>query len=245
MSPLALFALVVIVAFAFTVEAALGFGATLVTVSLGALFVPLESLLPAFVPLNVVLSAVIVARSHRDLDRRLLFLWVLPLMALGLPLGWWAFQSLDRTQSLRALGVMVGVLALLQLLGQRDGGRPARALPGPFAAALLVLAGVVHGAFATGGPLVVYVLGQKQNKANFRVTLSALWLILNLVLIAGYLTTGQLTASTLQLSLQLSLGLLAGLLAGERLFRRVPERHFRLSVYALLLLAAVLMFLRA
>lgn len=241
----ALFGLVVIVAFAFTVEAALGFGATLVTVSLGALFVPLDQLLPAFVPLNVVLSSVIVARHHRDLDRRLLFLWVLPLMALGLPLGWWAFQNLDRTLSLRTLGVVVGTLALLQLYGQRDGGRPRKVLPRGPAALLLVMAGVVHGAFATGGPLVVYVLGQQQNKANFRVTLSALWLILNLVLIVGYLTAGQLTSTTLQLSLPLALGLAFGLIAGERLFRSVPEPQFRVGVYALLLLAAVLMFFRA
>lgn len=241
----ALFGLVTIVAFAFTVEAALGFGATLVTVSLGALFVPLEALLPAFVPLNVVLSSVILARHHRDLDRRLLFFWVLPLMALGLPLGWWGFQNLDRTQSLRALGVMVGALALLQLLGPRSDRRPAKVLPRPLSAGLLVMAGVVHGAFATGGPLVVYVLGQQQDKANFRATLSALWLILNLVLIGGYLQAGQLTLGTMQLSLQMSLGLLLGLIAGERLFRRVPERHFRTGVYALLLLAAVLMFFRA
>ncbi|MBK6686082.1 MAG: sulfite exporter TauE/SafE family protein [Deltaproteobacteria bacterium] len=241
----ALVGLVVIVAFAFTVEAALGFGSTLVTVSLGVLFVPLDQLLPAFVPLNVVLSSVIVARHHRDLDRRLLFLWVLPLMALGLPLGWWAFQNLDRTLSLRTLGVVVGTLALLQLYRQRDGGRPRKVLPRGPAALLLVMAGVVHGAFATGGPLVVYVLGQQQNKSNFRVTLSALWLILNLVLIGGYLTAGQLTSTTLQLSLPLALGLAFGLIAGERLFRSVPEPQFRVGVYALLLLAAILMFFRA
>ena len=42
-----------IVLIAFIAEAAIGFGATVVTVTLAVLFVPLNVILPAFVPVNM------------------------------------------------------------------------------------------------------------------------------------------------------------------------------------------------
>src|SRR5262245_29563931 len=84
-----------IVAVAFAVETALGFGAALITLALGSFLIDLEELLPALVPLNVVLSYWLVARNHRDIDRRFFLRPLLPAMALGLPLGLVLFELVD------------------------------------------------------------------------------------------------------------------------------------------------------
>lgn len=234
--------LIGVVTVAFTVEAALGFGATLLTVSLGALLVPIDHLLPAVVPLNLLLSAALTARTFRDLDRRVLFAEVLPLMAVGLPMGLFLFSALDPAWSQRLLGVLVFVLGLSHLLPAAMVGR---ALPRPASAGLLILAGVVHGAFATGGPLVVYVLGRRLDKHAFRATLSALWLLLNLVVVGSYVVAGRLDQNTAALAFPLAVGLVLGLVLGERLFARVPEPTFRAWVHGILSLAGLLLVARA
>ena len=50
---------------AFATEGAIGFGGTVLAASIGAQLVPLEVLLPAFVPLNLVLSSWLFTRGWR------------------------------------------------------------------------------------------------------------------------------------------------------------------------------------
>ena len=235
MPPLLPLALVVCAAFA--VESALGFGATVITVSLGARLMPVASLLPAFVPLNLALSLYLAARHRGAIDRGLLGRRVLPLMLLGMPAGMLLIRRLSEAAARRVLGALVVSLALAQLarLARADGDEPA-APPGPAGAALLAAAGAVHGMFGAGGPLAVYVVGRAlADKARFRATLSALWLALNAVLVAGYAADGAINRASLGVTAALAPALGLGLAAGEWLHGRVPERAFRVGVYAVLL----------
>lgn len=235
----------VIIVLAFTVEAALGFGATVVAVSLGAFLLPLDELLPSFVPLNVALSLFLVARNWRLIEGRLLLTRVLPFMAVGLPLGFLALASVDEATARTSLGAFVVWLAALELWRARTLASAAP-LPGSKRALALLLGGVVHGAFATGGPLVVYVLGRTlSDKGAFRATLSALWLVLNVALLVGFTARGVLDAQSAARSLAWLPFLAAGLLVGEVMHRRVPAAWFKRLVFLLLLVAGALLVLRA
>ena len=223
--------LFVIVGIAFVVEAALGFGATLVTVTIGAFFLDLGPLLAAFVPLNLLMSTILIARAPRAVDVRLLARTVLPFMALGLPIGLVALRTVDEGALKRVFGAFVVALALSSLLS-RTGARPLSAWR---ERALLFVGGVVHGAFATGGPMAVYVIGRRvDEKGAFRATLSGLWLVLNLVLVGVYVESGALDARTLQTSGALVLSLVVGLVVGDVLHRRVPTELFKRLVWILL-----------
>lgn len=229
-------ALVVVIALAFAVEGALGFGATLVAVTLGAFLVPVDALLPAFVPLNAVLSASIVARSRRAVDVRLLLRVVLPAMALGMPFGMWAARSLDAELLVKVFGAFVIVIAAFEL------ARRSLPLPSPL---LLVLGGLVHGAFGTGGPMAVVVVGREvEDKSAFRATLSALWLLLNGALLAGWFFDGKLHAESATLTSLLAIGLVAGMIVGEVLHRTVPATLFRRVVWLGLLAAGTVLLAR-
>ncbi|MBL9028363.1 MAG: sulfite exporter TauE/SafE family protein [Myxococcales bacterium] len=235
--------LALVVGLAFTIEAAMGFGATIVTVALGSLFLATAEILPAFVPLNLVLSGYLVVRGSRFVEGRLLLLEVLPAMAVGMPLGILAFRHLDEVTLRLALGVFVLVVSALELASKAG----ARALAKPLAFGLLGLGGVIHGAFGAGGPLVVYVLGRKlsHDKAAFRATLSALWLVLNVVLVASYAQAGQLSASTGLVTLSLSVPLAVGLGLGELVHRAVPAHRFRPLVFGLLLVVGLVLVARS
>lgn len=231
--------LVCIVALAFTVEGALGFGATVVTVTLGAFLVPIETLLPAFVPLNMVLSASIAVRGRRAVDARLLVRRIVPLMLLGMPVGMLAMRVIDGAVLVRVYGVMIVALALLELVAQRP--PPSRRLGN----LLLFCAGAVQGAFGTGGPLTVFVVGKElPGKHAFRATLSALWVTLNCVLVGGFVLDGRVNATSARTSLWLVLGLAIGSVAGELVHRRLAPEKFRVVVWGMLAIAGTALALR-
>lgn len=237
-----------IVLAAFAVEATLGFGATVIAVSFGVLLLPLDELLAALVPANLVLSATIAFRHRRQIDRALLGRRILPLMALGLPAGLLLARVADERRLELLFGVVVVALAGPELVRsfRRDvdaGPRPP--LRAPLRAALLVAAGVIHGAFSTGGPLVVYVTDRVGlDKGRFRATLSALWLLLGLVLLASFAARGTLSATSATRSALLLGPLLLGLATGEWLHRRVDALSFRRAVMALLVTAGATLALR-
>ena len=235
-------ALSLIVLVAMLVEAWLGFGAMVVTVAAGALVMPLDQLLPIVVPLNLLLSSVILLRGARHVNLRLLLRRVLPAMGLGLPLGMALARVVDGAAAKTWFALLVILLAALELW--RSLGRSATTATAPLRPAwsivLLVAAGVVHGLFATGGPLAVYVLGREvTDKRVFRATLAALWLVLNSVLVAGWWVAGRYAMPVLHLAALLLPALVVGLAFGELAHGRLPERGFRIAVYGLLLVSGL------
>jgi uncharacterized membrane protein YfcA len=236
-----------IVLAAFAVEATLGFGATLITVSFGVFLLPIPELLPIFVPANLVLSCAMIARHHREVDRGLLLRGILPLMALGLPVGIVLARAADAHTLETAFGVVVVALALPELVrAVRAAAETPRApLPPAVRGLALVIAGVVHGAFATGGPLVVWVADRAAlDKGRFRATLVAVWAVFGVVLTATFAAYGQLSPATATGSAVLLVPVLLGVVAGEWLHARVPAPTFRKAVLLLLCVAGAAIALR-
>ncbi|OIP35086.1 MAG: hypothetical protein AUK47_17295 [Deltaproteobacteria bacterium CG2_30_63_29] len=228
--------LALVVFLAFVIESTLGFGATVVTVTLGVSLAPLDQLLPAFVPVNILLSSALVWRNRQHVDRTMLLCRILPAMVCGVPFGMLWFQYGDDRWVLLGFGLFVVGLSTLELLRIFRPRSEHVAPLGPLTRfGMLFAGGVIHGAYATGGPLAVYVAGRDlPDKSVFRATLSSLWLVLNLLLIAGYLFSGDLTRDTATLSLVLLVPLVLGLGAGDWLHHRANARTFRIAVFVLL-----------
>lgn len=225
--------LVAIVALAFVVEATAGFGATLVTVTLAAHLWPIPEVLAVFLPVNLVLSAALVVRNHGAVDGGFLRRRVLPWMGAGFLGGLALFQFQGEGWIKVVFGAFVVVLSLAELWPG-----PARAGSAGARAAALLGAGVVHGLFACGGPILVWVASREvPDKGRFRATLSVVWLILGAVLIGSYTLAGTVTASTLYRSACLVPVVVAALWIGDDLHHRVDPVTFRRATFVLLLLA--------
>jgi uncharacterized membrane protein YfcA len=234
-----------IVLLASTVQSALGFGASLIIVSLGALRLPIAQLLPVLVPLSCVATTTIVVVDRAHVDRRLLLRRILPLMAPGVVLGGLLAHRLADDAARRAYGVVVVLLAahalwtLLRPAAPDAGARPPSP-PRASDAACVALAGLVHGVFATGGPLLVYVVDRLQLSPRvFRATLAGVWLTLNLLLTAGFAAAGRLDLGTLACSAALLPALGLGLALGHRVHTGLDRRTLRGLVLGLLLVAGV------
>ena len=229
---------------AFVVEATAGFGATVVTVTFGAMFLPIETVLVCFLPVNVLLSAWLAFGSRRAIAWPLLLRTVLPFVGIGCIVGMIAARlPFDRTRLPVALGAFVVALSVFELSQRATEAKPG--LPRPIRAAALLAAGVIHGVFASAGPLVVWVASRELlDKTTFRATLAVLWLVLNLAVIAGYLRDGAVGLSTVRVSLTLLPALVVGTLIGERLHRLASPRVFSRAVYVLLMVAGVFLVAR-
>ncbi|HEY1556716.1 MAG TPA: TSUP family transporter [Kofleriaceae bacterium] len=201
---------------ALALEGALGFGGTLAAVCLGAQLVPLRVLVPAFVPLDLAISLVLAVRGSRQIAWPLLARDIAPPVACGAAVGLVLGGGATATWLPVAFGVLVVVLAALELLrvSPRGGDR-----------GVLALGGVAHGLFGTGGPLVVYVVRRRlADPGAFRATLAVLWVVLDAVLVAWLAATGRYTHDALVALGLLALALAPGVWLGERLHTRLPPR---------------------
>ena len=236
--------LAAIIICAHIVETVTGFGATVIGLSLAALFMPIGPLVVTLVIIGLTQSIWIVARGYRDIRWDVLLKTVLPFCAPGLAIGAWLASSLESSDLKKVLGVFVVVLASIELVRLIRNASSAKPLPRPVAAAVVFGGGLIHGMFASGGPLMVYYFSRTiHDKQEFRVTLSVLWMLLNAALLVSYAITGRLESGPALTALYLMPALAVGIVVGELLHGRMKERVFRTFVQGVLLFTGIALLL--
>lgn len=239
MSPLLVVAAIVLIAFATATMA--GFGAAVIALTLGAHVEPIAWWVPRLLPVNVCLMGYILVRHRAHVEWSVIRRQVVPVMGLGMLGGFALSTQLEGDLVKTLFGLFVVVVAARELLGAA--GVLKRA-PGPMPASTrtfaLLGAGLMHGLYLTGGPLLVYALsGAALPKTRFRSTLAAIWITLNSVLLVAYAADHRLTSATLQDSLLILPVVLVAMVIGEWAHHRVDEARFRVAVFGLLLLAGL------
>lgn len=223
---------------AYTAEAMTGFGSIVIALSLGALLFPIEWLQTILVPLNICMTGFLAYKHRRQIDFALLGRLILPGMLIGTLAGYTSRALLAGV----ALKVLFGVLILwfaLRELGKLKHVQSPPPRPLWLSRLIVFSAGVTHGWFASGGPLLVYgMAGMPLDKARFRATLILVWFSLNTVLTGLYAYQGALALVWTEILLYLPL-IPAGIFLGEKLHHRVDEQDFRRWIYRLLAVAAV------
>lgn len=106
--------------------------------------------------------------------------------------------------------------------------------------AILGAAGIVHGIFVSGGPLLIGYLTRKiDDKTGFRATISTVWIILNSLILAGDIRAGLWTKSNLG-ALGIALPFfLGGMFVGGKLYRVMSRNVFLILTYVLLFISGI------
>jgi uncharacterized membrane protein YfcA len=223
---LAFLAFALVVVAAYTVQTATGFGAMLVCVTLGAQLIGLEEVIRLMVPLSFLQTGYIVIRHRDGIDWGLLLKRVLPLMTLGMGFAFLLLTKVGGPWLGLAFGLMVLALSARDLRHLRSGSSDLdKPISRSASAAALLGAGVIHGIYASGGPMLVYAIGREGlTKKVFRSTLSMVWIVLNLILLVPTVPLG--------------------ILVGEWVHHRIDERRFRMAVLVLLIAAAISLIVR-
>lgn len=242
---LSFYFLVLIVFLAHATEALSGFGSAILSIALGAQFYPVEFLLPVLLPLNILLSLYIVARYPEGIDRTLIIKKIFPFMGAGFITGMMMFHLLQGGVLKKCFGAFILLVSLREILNARKpetfsvpNTESRNSNTASFAG--IFGAGIMHGLYASGGPLLVYSLSRiSLDKKSFRSTLSVVWLVLNVILAASFYYTGKMNHETLRMSALLFPTLPLGILTGELLHHRVNENSFRLFIFSILFFAGL------
>lgn len=145
----------------------------------------------------------------------------------------------------RALGVFVIVLALQGLYKQLFAGEKAEEKPSKGNIFLLIGAGIAHGIFVSGGPLLIGYLTKKiKDKEAFRATISTVWIILNTIILVSDIQSGLWSTELIKTQIITIPFLLAGMMIGGKLYKIMSQRFFMILTYILLFISGTTLLLK-
>ena len=225
-----------------TLEAVTGFGCTVLAFPFVIfLMKDLEYVKIVLSILALLLAAYFAIVKFRHINWKQFGIIIL-LAGLGLPIGMMIFNSLDASILKKSLGVFIVISAAIQLYKCFTPSSNTRSLTDIAGYIFLFAGGIVHGAFAVGGPLIVlYSAGKMPDKGQFRATMCLLWTTLNTILMFQYLFEKKINLEITRDLLVLLPFLIAGIFAGEAIHNKVNEALFKKIVFASLFLVGVVM----
>jgi hypothetical protein len=224
---------------AFTIEAMTGFGSIVVALSIGALVMDIQVLVQWLVPLNILMTAPLVWRLRQHIAGTFLLSQVLPFMALGTLVGVLLTGQLPELYSKGLFALLICWFAARSLAQVQ-----AKTHVGITRNTLIFAAGITHGLFASGGPLLVYACAKTGlNKTQFRATLLSVWLTLNGALTLWFVYSGTLQQQAKHILILVPVVLLGALL-GNYLHHKVSQQQFTRVVFSVLLLVGGLLLLK-
>ena len=224
-------------------EAVTGFGSTVIAVPFMAMLTDLDTAKAVGVTHTWLLVIYVIAVSWRKIVWKE-FGFIVLYVLIGLPFGFLLYGKLDSTYLMGILAVFMIGVGINGIYTTQRSRRQAIVLTEPVNKSLLMrfilfLGGVIHGAFGTGGPLIVIYAAQAlKDKTLFRTCLCLLWLCLNTVLLIQFTVSGVWTknnSTPLYATVATLPFLFIGIMVGNYLHHRVSEYVFRLIMFALLL----------
>jgi uncharacterized membrane protein YfcA len=220
-----------------------GFGATVLALPFCTMLVGIRTAVPALTVFSWILSMFIVIIDRRHIVWHEFFK-ITGLVILGLPAGMLLFSRLPERGLKIILGIFMVIIAARGIyLSFRKTAKAIR-VPGFLLNILLVIGGVVHGAFASGGPFVViYATKNLPDKSNFRATLCMLWVTLNTVMIIQKFMAGAMTPAVGQAVLVTLPFLAAGMILGNLAHGRLRADMFTKLIYIVLFVSGIFMFI--
>jgi uncharacterized membrane protein YfcA len=228
----------VIVFLANILESITGFGATVAELPFVSALVGIKTAVVSLCMVSLTLAVFVVIRFHKQIDKKA-YLNIVGFALLGMPVGMLAFSYLPE----RALKIGLGVFIILAaargffvLFSKKKDRKP---INETVLKILLFIGGIVHGAFASGGPFLVMYAGEKiKEKGSFRATMCSVWATLNSVLLIKYIITGDFIIKNVMPVYLPALPFLAlGVAVGMYLHKKVSQRVFSIIVYCILLAA--------
>ncbi len=232
----------IIVLLANILESITGFGATVAELPFVSALVGIKTAVVALCMVSLTLAVFVVIRFHKQIDKKA-YLNIVGFAILGMPIGMLAFSFLPE----RALKIGLGIFIILAaargfyvLLSKKQDRKP---INNAVLRVLLFIGGIVHGAFASGGPFLVIYAGEKiKEKGSFRATMCSVWATLNSVLLIKYIITGDFIVKNVMPVYFLAIPFLAvGVAIGMYLHKKVSQRVFSIIVYCILLAAGCTM----
>ena len=232
------FLVVCTVTLTYLINATVGFGGSILAISFVSSVIgfgtarPLLTCIAVLLPLYIT----IVERKHLNWkELKIILLWT----GLGLPVGLFLYDFLPTTILLISLGcimILASILGLIKLQGKEIAIKSKI-----FNYFLLFVAGIVQGSVQSGGALVpIYVALVIKDKMEFRVTLSAIWTILNLMTVVPFIFKGYITSEVLYYLIWCIPFIFIATLVGTKIAQKISTTTFSYLINIILMLGGTI-----
>ena len=218
-----------------------GFGCTVLALPFTISLIGIEFGKPVLIVLGFVQCLVVAIEQFKDIN------WnevkkVVSYVAIGMPIGLICYKFLPKEMLITCLSVfmlLVSIKGLLELKGYEF--KTPKNIVLNF---LLFLGGIIHGAFVSGGPLLmIYSTEKIKNKDTFRATMCIIWVILNAFLMVDGLISGVYTSEVFNYILISLPALFIGIWLANKLTCKVNQRMFNYIIYIVLGTTAIFNFI--
>lgn len=160
---------------------------------------------------------------------------IIPIMFLGVILGQYIYSIFPLKFLLIFYGVFIILIALKGLFIKKEYKTSEIVLT-----LVIFMAGIIHGMFISGGPLlVIYAVKKINSKEYFRATLAPIWIVLNGYLLINQYFTGIITKELAVLLIYTIPSLVLGMIIGSILCKKLSQKTFLKISYVLLLISGI------
>ena len=223
------------------IQSITGFAGTVLAMPFSIMLIGYNTAKPILNVLSIVISLGVIGTNHKYLNKKEFFK-IIGIMMVGMVGGYFITRQFHVSAGLlyKLLGVIVIVFMLIGVFNSysekyRKKKKETNAKTDILAYIVLVAAGVVHGMFVCGGPLlVVYASEKMKGREEFRVTVSAVWAVLNTIILFSDIRAGYFNPKLLVLT-GICVALLFGALwVGNIIFRHINKKWFMIITYVLM-----------
>ena len=229
-----IFIFLIIILITNIIQGITGFAGTVLAMPFTILLVGIDVAKPALNITTLIACILIAFESYRDIVWKECFKMI-GIMFIGVPIGEYLYFLFPVNLLLTIYAIFIILIALKGIFIKQSYDLSEKVLIG-----VIVLAGIIHGMFSSGGPLlIIYAVKKLKDKASFRATLAPVWIVLNSYLLIKQLVSGLVTPQVLTLSLCAIPVLIAAILIGKKLYEHMSQRFFLLLSYILLLISGI------
>ena len=211
-----------------------GFAGTVPAMPFAIMIYGIDVAKPSLTILALLAGLLSAVRGYRHIVWKEFFK-ILVVMFIGVFIGEYIYSFLKTELLLQIFSVFVIAVALMGLLGKKN-----RELPDLALDLILLLAGVIHGMFVSGGPLlIVYAVKKLPEKNQFRTTVSMIWVAREIFRIIYQAMAGLMSNFSLSVTLWSVPALLIGVFIGNRMAAKMSQEAFLKLSYILLIISGV------
>lgn len=213
-----------------------GFAGTMLAMPISMLLIGVDEAKAILNILGLLASIWIVLKNFRYINKKE-FLKITGIMLVGIFIGIKIFDVLRTDSLLQIYAIIIVAVALKSLFVKKK-----IKLPEVVMLLIIILSGIIHGMFISGGSLlVIYAAKKFDDKSVFRATLSAVWVVLNLYLMFIHINQGLMSNEVFTLTLYSVLPLIGGILLGNIIHEKLNQEAFLNITYVLLLVSGFLL----
>ncbi|MCR4880126.1 MAG: sulfite exporter TauE/SafE family protein [Bacilli bacterium] len=228
----------IIVAFlANIVQAITGFAGTVLAMPISIQMVGYDVARPVLNLVSIFICLTVVIIDFKKINYKTL-IKLLIFVGIGYALGFLIsyFKLIDGKDLLRIYGTIICLIAVALLTLNLN----KKKLPFVIQAVVLILAGIMQFLYTSGGPFVVLFMASiMKDKKEFRVTLSAMWIVLNSITFGTNIADGYFTPHVWLLSGIVIASAILSMLIGKMIFKKINTEMFLKFTYILLFISGI------